>query len=107
MILNEKGFVRLPEEPDAVKVKIEKATSPPPRKLLSIRLPSVQRTWQLLVAVAILVALASAILVSLSSRYYLLNVHDLPFVYRIDRWTGKTERGYLNRWTTIQESPKR
>lgn len=101
---NEKGFFALPEEPAPGTVITEKNRNS--RRPISINLPSVQRTWQLLLAAAILFAFASAIILSMSTRYYLLN-HG-PVLYRIDRWTGKTERAYPNQgWTSIQERPKR
>lgn len=96
----EKGFLALPEEePARVEVKMGKAPAPSPRKPISIKLPSVQRTWQLLFVGAILAVIGSAILMSMSSRYYLLN--QGYHVYRIDRWTGKTE--FLARTETNQK----
>lgn len=85
----ERGFIAIPEEePARVEIKTGKASAPSPRKPISIKLPSVQRTWQLLFLGSILAVIGSAILTSMSSRYYLLNQGG---VYRIDRWTGKTE----------------
>ena len=93
MMFNKKGFFALPEEePASLEVKIGKAPPPAPRRPISIKLPSVQRAWQLLFAGAILAVIVSAILMSMSSRYYLLNQGSN--VFRIDRWTGETD--YIN-----------